>query len=61
MDLAEFIVRIESLSSEDIKFEWPELYSSNINDTEVIEMYKRFSKEARIVLSRYSAMEPFLS
>ena len=61
VDLAEFIVRIESLSSEDIKFEWPELYSSNINDTEVIEMYKRFSKEARIVLSRYSALEPFLS
>ena len=60
-DLAEFIVRIESLSSEDIKFEWPELFSPNINDTEVIEMYKRFSKEARIVLSRYSALEPFLS
>lgn len=61
VDLTEFILRIESLSSEDIKFEWPELYSPNINDTEVIAMYKRFSKEARIVLSRYSALEPFLS
>ena len=60
-DLAEFILRIESSSSEDIKSEWPELYSSNINETEVIAMYKRFSKEARIVLSRYSALEPFLS
>ena len=60
-DLAEFIVRIESLSSEDIKFEWPKLYSPNINDTEVIAMYKRFSKEAWIVLSRYPALEPFLS
>lgn len=61
VDLAEFIVRIESLSPEDIKFEWPELYSSNINDTEVIAMYKRFSKEARIVLSRYSTLESILS
>ena len=60
-DLTEFIVRIERSSTEDIKFEWPELYSRNINDTEVIEMYKRFSKEARTVLSRYSALEPFLS
>lgn len=61
VDLAEFIVRIESLSPEDIRFEWPELYSSNINDTEVIAMYKRFSKEARVVLSRYSTLESILS
>lgn len=61
VDLAEFIVRIESLSSEDIRFEWPELYSSNINYTEVIAMYKRFSKEARIVLNRYSTLESLLS
>ena len=41
--------------------EWPELYSPNIDETEVIEMYKRFSKEARTVLSRYSELTPFLS
>ena len=60
-DLAEFILRIEKSSTEEIKFEWPELYSRNINDTEVIAMYKRFSKEARIVLSRYSTLESLLS
>ena len=59
-DLAEFIVRIEKLSSEDIMSEWPELYSPNINETEVIAMYKRFSQEARTVLSQYPALDPFL-
>lgn len=61
VDLTEFIVQIERLSTEDIMSEWPELYSLNINDTEVIAMYKRFSEEARIVLSRYPTLDPFLS
>ena len=60
-DLAEFIVRVERSSSEDIMSEWPELYSPNIDETKVIKMYKRFSKEARTVLSRYSELTPFLS
>ena len=60
-DLAEFILRIERSSPEDIMSEWPELYSPNIDETEVIAMYKRFSKEARTVLSRYSELTPFLS
>ena len=61
MDLTEFIVQIDRLSTEEIMSEWPELYSLNINDTEVVAMYKRFSQEARTVLSRYSALAPFLS
>ena len=61
VDLTEFIVQIERLSTEEIMSEWPELYSPNINDPEVIAMYKRFSQEARTVLSRYSALDPFLS
>ena len=61
VDLTEFIVQIDRLSTEEIMSEWPELYSLNINDTEVIAMYKRFSQEARTVLSRYSALTPFLS
>ena len=60
-DLAEFVLRIERSSPEDIMSEWPELYSPNINETEVIAMYKRFSKEARAVLSQYSELVPFLS
>ena len=60
-DLAEFVLRIERSSTEDIMSEWPELYSPNINETKVIAMYKRFSKEARTVLSRYSELAPFLS
>ncbi len=60
-DLAEFIVRIERLSTEEIMSEWPELHSSNFNPDKVVAMYKRFSQEARTVLSRYSALEPFLS
>ena len=60
-DLAEFVLRIERSSPEDIMSEWPELYSPNINETEIIAMYKRFSKEARTVLSRYSELVPFLS
>ena len=55
-DLAEFVLRIERSTHEDIMSEWPELYSPNINVTEVIAMYKRFSKEARTVLSRYSEL-----
>lgn len=59
-DLTEFVLRIERSSPEDIMSEWPELYSPNINETEVIAMYKRFSKEARTVLSQYSALTQLL-
>ena len=61
VDLTEFIVRIEKSSPEEIMSEWPELYSPNLNENKVIAMYRRFSQEARIVLSRYSAFDQFLS
>ena len=61
VDMTEFIVRIDRLSTEEIMSEWPELYSPNLNADKVIAMYKRFSQEARTVLSRYSELAPFLS
>lgn len=61
VELAEFVQQIERYSSEEIMSEWPELYSSNINPNKVIEMYKRFSQEARAVISRYPALESLLS
>lgn len=61
VDLTEFIVQIERLPSVDIMSAWPELYSDNLNANEVIAMYKRFSQEARTVLSRYSELASLLS
>lgn len=61
VDLTEFVVKIEESSTEDIMSEWSELYSLNLNADKVIEMYRRFSKEARTVLSRYTTLTPFLS
>ena len=60
VDLTEFIVQIERLSPVEIMSEWPELYSPNLNSNEVIAMYKRFSQEARTVLSRYSELARLL-
>ncbi|MDE0084720.1 MAG: 7-cyano-7-deazaguanine synthase [Candidatus Poribacteria bacterium] len=60
VDLTEFIVQIDELSPEDIMSKWPDLYSLNFDENEVIAMYKRFSKEARTVLNRYSALAPYL-
>lgn len=61
VDLTEFVQRIESYSPEEMMSEWPELYSINLNPGKVIAMYKRFSQEARAVLSRYPKLEPLLS
>jgi 7-cyano-7-deazaguanine synthase in queuosine biosynthesis len=60
-DLAEFIIRMETMSNEEIMSEWPELYSSNLDPSLVISMYRRFAAEARAVLDRYPALEPLLS
>lgn len=61
VDLTEFILRMERMSNEDIMSEWPELYSSNLDPIQVIDMYRRFAREARTVLGRYPALEPLLS
>lgn len=60
-DLAEFVKRFEVATNEEIMSEWPELYSRNFHADEVIDMYRRFSIEAREVLGRYSSLQAFLS
>lgn len=54
-DLAEFILRTERYSNDEMFSEWPELYSRNIDPARAIAMYKRFAAEARAVLGRYTA------
>lgn len=58
IDLLEFVVKLEKLSNEDMLNEWPSLYSANINKAEVIDMYRRFSVEARTVLMQYANIVP---
>ncbi len=60
-DLAEFIVRFETATNEELMSEFPDLLSENFDAHEVIEMYSRFAREARTVLARYPATAPFLS
>ena len=60
-DLAELVMKFESSNEEEIMSEWPELYAPTINATEVIALYRRFSYEARTVLSRYPSLTPLLS
>lgn len=55
VEVGEFIVRIETLSDDEIKNEWPDLYSPRIDAPGVIAMYRRFASEARSVLSGYPA------
>lgn len=60
-DLSELIKRFERDEDEVIVSEWPELYSEEINSTEVISMYRRFSAEGRSVLGRYPQLRPLLT
>lgn len=52
-DLAEFTLNFESKTVQELFEEWPELYSSNIDAPNVIQMYRRAAAETRAVLSRY--------
>jgi hypothetical protein len=61
VDLAEFVQRFAVSSDEEIMSEWPELYASAIDAAQTIEMYRRFSGEARDVLSRYPSLAGLLS
>jgi 7-cyano-7-deazaguanine synthase in queuosine biosynthesis len=56
VDLAEFIMRFERSSNDEIMHEWPELYSPNVEAEETIRMYRRFAGEARRVLASYSGV-----
>lgn len=61
VDLVEFVRRFESFVEADLMSEFPELYSPNINAKAVIGMYKRFAKEARLVLGKYVGTLQLLS
>ena len=60
-DLAEFIIRFETATNEDLISEFPDLISDSFDTFEVIGMYRRFAAEARVVLARYPRTAPFLS
>jgi 7-cyano-7-deazaguanine synthase in queuosine biosynthesis len=60
LDLAEFINKIEHNNDEEIVSEWPELYSEAIDSRAVIEMYRRFSFEARTIFNRYPKLQYLL-
>jgi 7-cyano-7-deazaguanine synthase in queuosine biosynthesis len=59
-DLGEFVLRVERYSEIEMMQEWPELYSSKIMRTDVIQMYKRAAAETRRVLSSYPSVTPVL-
>lgn len=52
-DLAEFTLKFETLSTQELYDEWPELFSANVDATAAIAMYKRAAAETRAVLSKY--------
>src|SRR3989442_1304238 len=59
-DLAEFVMRLQTSSNEEIISEWPELISPHIDAPAVADMYRRFAAEARSVLGRYPNLRHLL-
>lgn len=59
-DLAEFTFLMRSLDDDAMQMEFPELLTELFNSSAVIGMYRRFAKEASLVLSKYSGMTPLL-
>jgi 7-cyano-7-deazaguanine synthase in queuosine biosynthesis len=60
-DLGEFVVRFNSMRSDDIIAEWPELISEEMDSTHAISMYRRFAAEAIGVFAKYPKLKPFVS
>lgn len=60
VDLCEFIVRFSRESELELMSDWPELYSTNMDPAQVIQMYRRASGEAITVLNRYAGVAPLL-
>jgi 7-cyano-7-deazaguanine synthase in queuosine biosynthesis len=59
-DLCEFTKRFETTTDAELLDEWPELYSSNVDASETIDMYRRAAAETRAVLARYTGLAPAL-
>jgi|ERR1700678_568131 7-cyano-7-deazaguanine synthase in queuosine biosynthesis len=60
VDLCEFIVRFNRESELELMSDWPELYSTNMDPAQAIQMYRRASGEALMVLNRYAGVAPLL-
>jgi 7-cyano-7-deazaguanine synthase in queuosine biosynthesis len=61
VELAEFVVRFESLPPAEVMNHWPSLYSPAIVPEQAMEMYRRHCGEVRTVLGRYPALAPLLT
>ena len=59
-DLCEFSRKFEAMSDSDLIDEWPELYSSNVDQVSTIAMYRRAAQQTREVLSRYPGLSVVL-
>jgi hypothetical protein len=59
-ELAEFAYTFDAQSDAEIEFDYPDLVSEHIDRVEAIRMYRRFAKEAQLVLSRYTGMMSLL-
>ena len=60
-DLAEFTLKFERLSTQELYDEWPELFSPNIDAASTIAMYQRAAAETRAVLSKYPVASQVLA
>lgn len=64
IDLCQFIALFEGpkrlRSEQDVCYEFPELFEREIDKTQVIEMYRRFAKEAVAVLKTYKNLKTLL-
>ena len=61
VDLAEFTLKFEQLSIQELYDEWPELFSSNIDAAATISMYQRAAAETRAVLANYPVLSQVLA
>ena len=55
-ELGSFAHAFRSLSDSQIDFEYPEVYSDHFDRDKAIAMYRRFSNEAGVVISRYAGL-----
>lgn len=59
-DIAEFTLKFEQLSVQELHDEWPELFSVNVDALATISMYQRAAAETRAVLSNYPVVTQVL-
>jgi 7-cyano-7-deazaguanine synthase in queuosine biosynthesis len=60
-DLAEFSNKFSTMSDSELFDEWPELYSTQIDVSAVISMYRRAANETREFLARFPGMQVLLT